>query len=116
MQVPSRPAGARTLFVHLHAQDNWTALRSTRGVNRIVSFSSQPCRVPDDIIEQLKQRCSIVTEFTALKPGDKVQVKVGPYAQVDAIFLALEGKERVMLFLNILHREQAVRVLLQHLM
>lgn len=104
------------LFVHLHAQDNWTALRSTRGVNSIVSFSSQPCRVPDDIIEQLKQRCSIVTEVAALNPGDKVHVKVGPYAQMDAIFLAMDGGERVMLLLNILNREQPVRVLLSHLM
>lgn len=103
------------LFIHLHAQDNWTALRSTRGVSRIVSFSGQPCRVPDDIIGHLMQRCAIATELTALNPGDKVQVKVGPYAEMDAIFLAMDGEERVMLLLKILNREQQVRIPLSHL-
>lgn len=103
------------LFIHLHAQDNWTALRATRGVSRIVSFSGQPCRVPDDIIGHLMQRCAIATVFTALNPGDKVQVKVGPDAEMAAIFLAMDGEERVMLLLNILNREQQVRVPLSHL-
>lgn len=103
------------LFIHLHAQDNWTALRSTRGVSRIVSFANQPCRVADDIIGLLMQRCAIATVFTALNPGDKVQIKLGLYAEMDAIFLAMDGEERVMLLLKILNREQQVRVPLSHL-
>ncbi|MBT8768534.1 transcription/translation regulatory transformer protein RfaH [Metapseudomonas boanensis] len=103
------------LFIHLHAQDNWTALRSTRGVSRIVSFAGQPCRVSDEIIRHLMQRCATAAETAVLSPGDKVHVKVGPYAEMDAIFLSIDGEERVMLLLNILNREQQVRVPLSHL-
>ena len=103
------------LFIHLHAQDNWTALRSTRGVSRIVSFAGQPCRVSDDIVRHLMQRCATTAESSVLRPGDKVHVKVGPYAEMDAIFVSIDGEERVMLLLNILNREQQVRVPLSHL-
>lgn len=98
------------LFVRLHAQDNWTALRSTRGVSRIVGFSGQPCRVPNHIIEHLMQRGASSPELPALIPGDRVQVKLGPHAELEAIFLAMDGDERVTLLLNILNREQQVRV------
>ncbi|PXX69522.1 transcriptional antiterminator RfaH [Pseudomonas sp. LAMO17WK12:I10] len=103
------------LFVHLHAQDNWTALRATRGVSKVVSFSGQPCRVPDDIIGHLVQRCAIATVFKAFNPGDKVQVKVSSDAEMSAIFLAVDGEERVMLLLNILNRQQQIRVPLSYL-
>lgn len=102
------------LFIHLRAQDNWTALRSTRGVSRVVSFCGQPCRVHDAIIEHLMQRCAGTAERTALNPGDKVQVKVGPYAEMEAIFLVMDGDERVTLLLNILNREQQIRVPLSY--
>lgn len=98
------------LFIRLGSQDNWTALRSTRGVSRVVSFAGQPCRVHDAIIEHLIQRCTDTAGGSALNPGDKIQVKVGPYAEMEAIFLAMDGDERVMLLLNMLNREQQVRV------
>lgn len=102
------------LFIHLSAQDNWGALRSTRGVSRVVSFSGRPCRVPDAIIEHLMLRCTCAAERTAFSPGDRVQLKVGPYAEMEAIFLAMDGDERVTLLLNLLNREQQVRVPLIH--
>ncbi|MDH4581252.1 transcription/translation regulatory transformer protein RfaH [Pseudomonas sp. BN415] len=103
------------LFVHFRAQDNWTALRSTRGVIRVVSFSSSPSRVPESIVEHLKQRCANADECAALHPGDCVQVRVGPYAEMEAIFLAMDGEQRVMLLLNILNRQQQVSIPISHL-
>jgi transcriptional antiterminator RfaH len=103
------------LFVHLRAQDNWVALRCTRGVARVVSFSSSPARVPDSIIEHLRQRCANAGGITALHAGDSVQVRVGPYAEMDAIFLAMDGDQRVRLLLNILNRKQQVSIPISHL-
>ena len=103
------------LFVHFRAQDNWTALRSTRGVTRVVSFSGTPSQVPDSIVEHLRLRCIESGECAALNAGDRVQVRVGPYAEMDAIFLAMDGEQRVMLLLNILNRQQQVSIPLSHL-
>jgi len=102
------------LFIHLRAQDNWAALRSTRGVRRIVGFPGRPCQVHERIIERLKQPCAGALNRAALNPGDRVQIKVGPYAELSAIFLAMNGEERVMLLLNLLNREQQIQVPLTH--
>jgi transcriptional antiterminator RfaH len=103
------------LFIHLRAQDNWTALRSTRGVIRVVSFSSSPSRVPESIIEHLRKRCEGEVECAALHPGDSVQVRVGPCAEMEAIFLSMDGEQRVMLLLNILNRQQQISIPVSHL-
>lgn len=112
----SQPMFPGYLFVHFRAQDNWTALRSTRGVTRVVSFSGTPSQVPDSIVEHLRQRCAEAGECAALKPGDRVHVRLGPYAEMDAIFLAMDGEQRVLLLLNILNRQQQVSLPVCHLL
>ncbi|MGM3388643.1 transcription/translation regulatory transformer protein RfaH [Stutzerimonas stutzeri] len=98
------------LFIRMGEVDNWLPLRSTRGVNRVVAFCGQPCRVQERIVEQLKTRCATTEQPPLLNPGDQVQVRIGAYADLDAIFLSMDGEERVMLLLNILNREQQVQV------
>lgn len=98
------------LFIHLSQLDNWAPLRSTRGVSRVVSFGNQPLAVDTALIEQLQQRCSAVPPEQLLENGDKVRINQGPFAELEAIFLSMDGNERVVLLMNILHREQKVRV------
>lgn len=98
------------LFIRMGEADSWFSLRSTRGVNRVVAFYGQPCRVQDPIIDQLRERCAGTPAVPAFKPGDPVQVKVGECSDFDAIFLAMDGEERVMLLLNFLNREQQIQV------
>lgn len=98
------------VFIRMEEGDNWMPLRSTRGVNRVVSFCGQPCRVQLGIIEQLKARCAGGESVAVFNPGDAVQVRIGGGADLDAIFLSMDGDERVMLLLNMLNREQQVQV------
>lgn len=102
------------IFVRVKAEDNWTALHSTRGVSRIVAFCGKPCKVSDSIIVHLQERCALAEEARALNPGDHIHVKVGPFAELDAIFLSMDGEQRVMLLLNVLNRQQVVNVPLSH--
>src|SRR3990167_8957342 len=46
------------LFIQLSHEDNWSALRSTRGVSRIVNFNHGPATVTDQVIAHLRARCS----------------------------------------------------------
>lgn len=94
------------LFIQLGPHDNWAPLRSTRGVNRLVAFGKQPLAVSDALVDQLRQRCDGVPSEPLLEPGDKVRIGQGPFAELEAIFLAMDGNERVVLLLNLLHREQ----------
>lgn len=103
------------LFLHMHEQGNWAALRSTRGVSRVVAFCGVPCRIDDSIIEQLKTRSLQSVQAKALTAGDRVHINSGPLADMDAIFLAMDGEQRMMLLLRLLNREKRVKVPLSQL-
>ncbi|AYC31447.1 transcription/translation regulatory transformer protein RfaH [Pseudomonas cavernae] len=96
------------LFVQLSQQDGWGPLRSTRGVTRIVSFGSQPVAVDDYLIEQLQQHEHEPYTQELLTAGEKVRINEGPFAELEGIFLAMDGNKRVVLLLNFLQREQKI--------
>ncbi|MFC5694242.1 transcription/translation regulatory transformer protein RfaH [Pseudomonas sp. GCM10022186] len=96
------------LFLHLSLQDNWGPLRSTRGVSRIVSFGNQPAVLSDSLIEQLQQREHVPCVEELLSVGERVRINEGPFTDLEAIFMAMDGEERVVLLLKFLQREQKV--------
>lgn len=98
------------LFVRLNrTQDNWAPIRSSRGVNRIVSFDGQPCPVGDKLIAAIRARVAAQgLQEPCLKPGERVRISEGPFAPLEAIFVAHDGEARVVLLLNILQTEQAL--------
>lgn len=102
------------VFIRIDADDSWLALRSTRGVSRVVGFCGQPCQVDDVIVEHLKRRCATADVRHAFTSGDRVHVQLGEFADMEAIFLSMDGEERVMLLLNVLNRQHRVHVPLTH--
>ena len=98
------------LFIHLDTwRDNWHSIRSTRGVNHIVRFDEYPTAASDQLIEGIRARIEerpVVVPY--LEPGDPVRVTEGPFANLDAIFVANDGEQRVVLLMNILHSEQSL--------
>ncbi|WOD10900.1 transcription/translation regulatory transformer protein RfaH [Pseudomonas sp. NyZ704] len=115
IQQKVQPLFPGYIFVRVKAGDSWTSLQSTRGVTRLVAFCGTPCRVSDDIIAHLRERCAAAQNTQALNPGDRIHVKVGPYAELDAVFVSMDGEQRVMLLLNVLNRQQLVKVPLKHI-
>ena len=100
------------LFIQLdQLNDNWHPIRSTRGVNQLVTFGKQPIAVADELIEQLKQQLSEKPqESVALEPGDRVRINSGSYKELEAIFLARDGAERIVILLHLLHREHTLSI------
>lgn len=96
------------VFIQLGVNENWGPLRSTRGVARIVRFGADATPIPDQLIERLQQQEQGLTAQQLLAPGDKVRITNGAFAEVEAIFLTMNGDERVVLLMNILHRPQRV--------
>ena len=101
------------LFIRLDQQhDNWFPIRSTRGVARIVSFGVQPLPVPDALVEEIRQRLAALPErpSSGFRQGQPVRVKCAGDCEVAAIFLCDDGTERGLILLNLLQREQRIRV------
>jgi transcriptional antiterminator RfaH len=98
------------LFVQLdQVSDNWYPIRSTRGVSAIVRFDGQPLPVQDEIIEAIQRRlagCAVRVPY--LRPGEHVRIRDGAFADLEGVFVANDGNERVVLLIRILQREQAL--------
>lgn len=96
------------LFIRLdRINDNWRPIRSTRGVNHIVRFNDYPLPVADEIIEQIQQRLAgKPLQEPYLKPGERVRITEGSFSNLEAIFVANDGDQRVVLLLNILQKDQ----------
>lgn len=97
------------LFIALANDANWAPLRSTRGVTRVVSFGGMPVKVDARLIAQLQQRAGEAPK-PVLREGESVRITDGSFAELDAIFMAMDGDERVLLLLNLLNRQQQVSV------
>jgi transcriptional antiterminator RfaH len=104
----AEPLFPRYVFIELdNINDNWAPIRSTRGVSYIVRFDENPLPVPGEIIEEIRNRLVAKPfEVPYLKPGERVRITAGSFANLEAIFIANDGEERAMLLLNILHSEQ----------
>lgn len=103
------PLFPRYLFVHLdQTSDDWGPIRSTIGVAALVRFGAEPARIPDGLIEYLKQR-----EGTdgfhdwaeaAMAAGDRVRIAEGAFKGYEGIYMAHTSRERVLVLLNIVDR------------
>jgi transcriptional antiterminator RfaH len=97
------------LFVQLDVNDNWYPIRSTRGVIQIVRFNEHPLPIKDEIVERIRERnAGAEPRMPYLEPGDRVLITDGCFADIEAIFVANDGDERVMLLMNVLHRDQSL--------
>jgi transcriptional antiterminator RfaH len=104
----TEPLFPRYLFIWLDdVSCDWYPIRSTRGVNQIVCVNGQPSPVQDHIIESIRDRLHHKpVSIPLLQPGARVRVTDGSFSNLEAVFVANDGAERVMLLMNLLHREQ----------
>jgi len=92
------------LFIRLQPWiDDWSPLRATRGVAKMVRFGPLPLPVDDALIEEIRHRTDMHEQTPALRPSDQVEIIKGPFRGLDAIFQAYEGERRALLLINLLH-------------
>lgn len=114
--VPSsKPLFPGYLFAQVKPeQQNWRAINSTYGVARLVSLrQGKPTTVPADFIAELHRRTDNNGMLCApenLKPGDKTRIIAGPFAQQIAEIEAIDGKDRVVLLMQIMGRAVRTQV------
>ena len=103
------------IFIHLDKkQENWSPIRSTKGVLNFVRFGLNYAQVPDNVIEFLIANQHINKEklinLNKFKPGDKIQITEGVFKNCVAIFKSFKSDERVILLMNILGQQQAINI------
>ena len=100
----ARPLFPRYIFGHFNVRDSLRTVRYTRGVHSVVSFNLTPAPIDDEAIELMRARVGddgFLHIGEALKPGDKVRIKDGPWrAVVGVIERSTQPDERVQLLLT----------------
>jgi transcriptional antiterminator RfaH len=112
--VPRRePLFPGYAFVELNrTEHNWGALRSTRGVARLVRFGSHAAAVPSSVIEHLRSVDGVAlrSRLAAFNYGEKVRIVEGPFAELEAVFEEADGEARVRVLIEIMHREVSIQL------
>lgn len=114
------PFFPRYLFIHLDLQtEDWSPIRSTRGVCGLVRFEGIPKSVPSALIQYLiqnenSQQLQSIDRNT-WKQGDKVEIEQGPFSGYSCIFQGQRSADRVTVLLNIVGKQTRTTILKQDL-
>jgi transcriptional antiterminator RfaH len=114
--VVVEPLFPRYLFICLETSMqslSWAPIRSTRGVTRLVTFGKEPAKVPEALIESIRQQQAQLDTMPlrAFQPGDAVRIVDGPFVGMDAIYKETDGERRVMVLIELMNRKVALPLL-----
>ena len=101
----------RYLFIELDDKtQNWTPIRSTRGVANFVRFGLSFAVVPNQIIRMIKiqqqQTIEKMIDICSHQKGDSVEIKSGVFKGQQAIFQNYSSSDRVTVLLKLIGQHQ----------
>ena len=105
-----KPMFPRYLFTKFNIENNWTQIKSTRGVSHIVVFGENLTKVPNSLIMYLKNKVDnndvlkLQTTRKTFQKGDELVINQGVFQGKDVTFISMSGKERVKVLLGLMNR------------
>ncbi len=105
------------IFVSINSNQNWSKIKSTFGVLRILKFSDYLCFLPSDVVESIKRRCDIngFANDKKYMKGEKVKFLKNNQISLDAVFEEQIDKKRSFVFINFLNQKVKATVATRHL-
>ena len=102
------PMFSRYLFIRLDTeQTNWSPIRSTLGVSKLVSFGNLPAVVADELIEVLQQMPEQAPQ-RLIQPGQQVKIVSGPLRGLEGIYQQADGELRAMVLIELLNKQHRI--------
>ena len=93
--------------------DNWSGIRSTFGVSRLISQNDKPQIIPQSIMHELINRCDengMLFPPKDIKKGDKIMVRNSAFSKFISTIDQIDSKNRIWVLMNILGRQSRVQV------
>lgn len=107
------PFFPRYLFVQMSlARHQWRSVNGTFGVSRLVMANDLPMPVPSGIVEALDaitDETGVLSFSSRLRPGQKVRILSGPFAQQIGELRHADDKNRVQILLHLMGAQLMVR-------
>jgi transcriptional antiterminator RfaH len=109
------PLFPRYLFIRLTAGlDDWTPIRSTRGVSSLVRVGMNPAIISEHLIKAIQQRADCdgfhKPATKKLTKGDRIRLISGPFAEYEAIFSEQRAENRAIILLNLIGKQNRIEV------
>ena len=98
------------VFVNLDLDlQRWRSVHSTLGVRRLVCSGDMPMPVPAAVMDEIRSRgdddgLMDLGAAAGLRPGDRVEIAEGPFAERTGILEELDDQRRVILLLDLMGR------------
>ena len=114
-----RPFFPRHLFVRLDpGTDGLSSVQWTPGLTHVVRFGERPAVVPDEVVALIQERLAEMDDggqrfdrLTTKQPardsrrGDRVRIRSGPFADLEAVFeRSLKPADRALMLISFLGR------------
>ena len=101
------------LFIQLDDKiQNWTPIRSTKGVSNFVRFGLSFAKVPNQIINLIKtqqqQTIEKMINIYSHHKGDYLEIQTGVFKGQQAIFQNYNSSDRVTVLLKLIGQQQAI--------
>ena len=101
------------LFIKLDDKtQNWTPIRSTKGVFDFVRFGLSFAKVPNQVINLIKtqqqQTIEKMINICSHHKGDHLEIQTGAFKGQQAIFQNYNSNDRVTVLLKLIGQQQAI--------
>ena len=116
IKTVTEPLFSRYLFVQRQSQNqNFSIIKYTLGVHRLVSFGQLPSQVSDTLIETIRSlELSLGKENNGYQPlirnGDEILMIEGPLKGLKGIFHEANGSQRAFVLIDLLHKQHLFHV------
>lgn len=112
------PLFSRYLFIRLSlARCDWSPIRSTRGVSKMVAIGGRFATLPDACVEALedaqKAQCEVPQRL--FEPGERVTITQGPFAGLEGIYQVPDGEARALVLIELMNQPQKLKFAVQTL-
>ncbi len=116
VQKVVEPMFSRYLFIRLNeTTQNWSPIRSTLGVSKLVSFGPHPAKVPAELIHFLRDAPPVEIQ-RLFAPGDQVLIVEGPLKGLEATYQAHDGEMRAMVLVDLLGQPHKLKMAMTSLL
>ena len=101
------------LFIELDDKaQNWTPIRSTKGVANFVRFGLRFATVPNQIIRLIKiqqqQTIEKLINICSHQKGDTIEIQSGAFKGQQAIFQNYSAQDRIVVLLKLIGQQQEI--------
>jgi len=115
LTIREEPLFPRYLFIRLDtgvSGKGWGPIRSTKGVNCLVSFGKEPAKVDENLIKTLRahDKITFVRPQRLFMPGERLMITKGAFAGIEAIYQMSDGESRAMVLIELLKKPARLKI------